>query len=227
MNKITKSFIALMCCTSVILTSSCTRTETQDPTSVTDIDGNVYPVIRVGNALWMGENLRTTRYNDGTAISTGLSAADWTANTSGAYILYDNDPANNTIYGKLYTWHAVSTDKLAPEGWHVATSADYDNLVAALGGGSVAGGKAKSTSSLWNSPNVGATNSSGYSGLPGGKASYLGAGFTEQGAAGYWWCRDERNSGQADYTVLNDSFESFNGNAANKTFGFSVRCVRN
>lgn len=227
MNKITKSFIALMCCTSVILTSSCTRTENQDPTSVTDIDGNVYSVIRIGNDLWMAENLRTTRYNDGTAITTGLSAADWAANTSGAYVLYDNNPANNAIYGKLYNWYAVSTDKLAPEGWHVATSADYDNLVDAIGGLSVAGGNAKSTSSLWNAPNTGATNSSGFSGLPGGKASYLGANFTQLGTTGYWWCRDERNSGQADYKVLQDDLASFNGNAANKPFGYSVRCVRN
>jgi uncharacterized protein (TIGR02145 family) len=135
--------------------------------TVTDIDGNVYNTVTIGTQCWMAENLKTTRYNDGTAILTGLSNADWQITTSGAYAIYNNDPANNTTYGKLYNIYAVKTNKLAPAGWHVPTYTEWTTLTTYLGGEAVAGGKMKATT-LWSSPNTGATNSSGFTGLPAG-----------------------------------------------------------
>ena len=188
--KSTKLLIAILTIASMF--TSCNEDDVPTaPITVTDVDGNTYSTITVGGAVWMAENLRTTKYNDGTAITTGLDNTAWTANTTGAYSIYDNDPANNTTYGKLYNWYAVNTGKLAPAGWHVATEAEYTALVNSLGGTSVAGGKMKSTSSLWNAPNTGATNSSGFSGLPSGYRG-SGGGYVLIGEAAYLWTSTER-----------------------------------
>ncbi len=190
----------------------------------TDIDGNVYRTIRIGTQVWMAENLKTTRYKDGSAIPTGLSDAAWQATTSGAYAIYDNNVANNTTYGKLYNWYAVNTGKLAPAGWHVPTHAEWTTLTTFLGGESVAGGAMKATT-LWNSPNTGATNSSGFTGLPAGYRYYSGA-FTNVGYDGHFWSSTEYSSNFAWNRNLNySSSDAIRGNY-NKGGGFSVRCVR-
>jgi len=192
---------------------------------VVDIDGNEYTVVKIGDQYWLTQNLITTRYNDGTTIATGLSDSAWAAATTGAYSLYDDVASNNTIYGKMYNWQAASSGKLAPAGWHVPTRAEWTKLVEFLGGSGVAGGKLKSTSSLWNAPNTGADNSSGFNGLPGGNKSNLGN-YVSLGNAGYWWASSERNSTQGDYTSLDNSLASSASNGATKQFGMSVRCVK-
>lgn len=196
-----------------------------DPTSVTDIDGNVYHVTKHCGKWWMSENLRTTRYNDGTAIPTGLSNSAWSNDTIGAYAIYDDLAINNLSYGKLYNWHAVHTGKLAPAGWHVATEAEWNALISCYGGSGVAGGKLKSTSNVWNSPNTGADNSSGFNGLPGGYRGTTG-GYATMGNTGYWWANTERNSTQGEYTSLQHALPSSFSNGATKQFGYSVRCVK-
>jgi uncharacterized protein (TIGR02145 family) len=227
MKKQLKKIIVLILITSIGLLQSCKKDEViTAPITVTDIDGNTYSTITVGGVVWMAENLRTTKYNDGTAITTGLSNTDWSNTTIGAYSIYDNDPANNTTYGKLYNWYAVNTGKLAPAGWHVATEAEYTALIDNLGGSSVAGGKLKSTSSLWDAPNTGATNSSGFNGLPGGYRSMSGN-YSLEGKTGYWWANTERNASQGEYTNLDNDFAATARNGATKSFGYSVRCVRN
>lgn len=224
-----KSTIIILLFAFVFTLSSCKKpTEpiiSSNPTSVTDIDGNVYGVIKVGSQFWMSENLRTTKYNDGTLISTGLNNTDWAATTGGAYAIYDDNVTNNAIYGKLYNWHAVNTGKLAPAGWHVATTNDWDNLIGAFGGFNIAGGSLKSTSTLWNSPNTDATNNSGFNGLPGGYRGTTG-GYSTMGNTGYWWSSTERNSTQGNYSNLSKSSAAILSNGATKTFGYSVRCVK-
>lgn len=211
------------------LNSSCKKTDPVtvpgDPTTVTDIDGNVYGVVRIGTQLWTTENLRTTRYNDGTPITTALSNTAWTSATSGSYGIYDDNSANNITYGKLYNWYAVNTGKLAPAGWHVPATEEFNLMVETLGGSSVAGGKLKSTSSLWDAPNTGATNSSGFNGLPGGYRG-SGGGYSLMGRSGYWWTSTQANAGQGRYFLLDNDFASSGGNGATKTFGYSVRLVR-
>lgn len=197
-----------------------------EPTSVTDIDGNVYPVLKICGKLWMTENLRTTRYNDGAVIPTGLTDPSWSATTSGAYSVYNSTVVTNTTaFGKLYNWFAASSGKLAPNGWHVATEAEWIALVNCLGGTSVAGGKMKSTSSLWNAPNTGADNSSGFSALPGGYRSNSGL-YALIGNSCYFWGSDERNSTQGEYIVLDNNFASAAFNGATKQFGYAIRCVK-
>lgn len=223
--------IILACCivANIAFISSCkkttTTTETPGPTSVTDIDGNVYNVIKIGTQYWTTENLRTTKYNDGTTIPTGLNNTDWAALTTGSYAIYNDDPINNTMYGKLYNWHAVNTGKLAPAGWHVPSSTEWDVLINYLGGGTVAGGKMKSTSSLWNTPNTGADNSSGFNGLPAGYRGTTG-GYSTLGNTGYFWQSDERNSTQGNYINLQKNYASTFSNGATKTFGYAVRLVK-
>src|SRR6266496_3426307 len=145
---------------------------TQDvsTTTVIDIDGNVYPVITIGSQVWMKENLKTIHYRNGESILTGLSDASWGITTSGAFSIYNNDAANNTVYGKLYNWYAViDSRKIAPAGWHVPSKAEWTILINSLGGLNLAGGAMKEAGlTHWNTPNSGATNNSGFIGLPAG-----------------------------------------------------------
>lgn len=226
MKKILYSFFMM---SFVLLTTNCRRsTITPDvagPTSVTDIDGNVYGVVKIGNQYWSTENLRCTHYNDGTSIPTGLTNSAWSTTTTGAYAMYNDDPANKALYGNLYNWHAVNTGKLAPTGWHVPSKAEWDEMLGTLGGSAVAGGKMKSTSSVWNSPNSGADNSSGFTALPSGYRG-TGGGYSVLGNGAYWWQRDERNTSQGDYISVSNDLPSTLSNGATKTFGYAIRIVK-
>ena len=135
-----------------------------------DIDGNFYGTVQIGNQLWMSENLKTTHYNNGDEIPTGLTDGDWQNNTSGALAVYDDNELNADIYGRLYNWYAVVDNRgVCPENFHVPTDEEYTQLTNYLGGSDVAGGKMKEAGlEHWNSPNAGATNESGFSGFPGG-----------------------------------------------------------
>lgn len=211
-----------------LLFTSCKKTTqapAPDPTSVTDIDGNVYAVSKICGKFWMTENLRTTKYNDGTLITTGLSNTAWGAATTGACAIYNDAPANNNTYGKLYNWYAANNTKLAPAGWHVATEAEWTALVECLGGTGLAGGKMKSTSTLWVTPNTGANNSSGFNALPAGWKGSSGS-YGLIGEATYFWGSNERNAGSGEYLKLSNDMSSVAFNGATKSFGYSIRCVK-
>ncbi len=207
--------------------------------TVTDIDGNVYSTGIIGTQIWMKENLKTTRYRDGSAIPTGLSDNAWDNATTGAYAIYDNDTANNNTYGKLYNWYAVADSRnLCPVGWHVPSDTEWKTLEIYLGmsatdadlegrrgGTQNVGGKLKSTSTLWNTPNTSATNESGFSGLPGGfrdsGGTYLGI-----GDFGYWWSSTENSTSNAWNRYLYYGSGSSYRYDDGKRYGFSVRCLR-
>lgn len=138
------------------------------PTTVTDIDGNVYNTVTIGSQVWMVENLKVSKYRDGTSIPNVTDNTQWTNLTTGAYCYYDNNSSFNNIYGKLYNWYAVNNSKnIAPIGWHIPSDAEWITLYNYLGGQTVCGGALKSTN-LWSSPNTGATNSSGFTGVGAG-----------------------------------------------------------
>jgi uncharacterized protein (TIGR02145 family) len=192
--------------------------------TITDIDGNTYSTVTIGTQCWMRENLKTSKYNDGTSIPTGLSDAAWENTTSGAYAINDNNAANNTIYGKLYNWYAVNTGKLCPTGWHIPSDVEWTVLTDFLGGESVAGGKMKTTTG-WQAPNTGATNSSGFSGLPGG--SRVGDGnYDEIGFFGGWWSSTETDTGFAWYRYLFFNDGNVYGYVNDRGIGLSCRCLR-
>ncbi len=202
------------------------------PATVTDIDGNVYNTVQIGSQCWTAENLKVERYRDGSNIPTGLSNSAWSSTSSGAFAVYNNVAANKATYGLLYNWYAaVDPRGLCPTGWHVPTDEEWTELTDFLGGESVAGGAMKTTGTLsagtglWLSPNTAATNSSGFSGLPGGYCYFSGY-FNFQGSLGVWWSSSEGSAGSAWDRLLiyiRASADRFNEDKEN---GFSVRCVR-
>jgi len=199
---------------------SCKKDRITINTRPKDIDGNIYDTIVIGTQTWMVQNLKTTRYNDGTSITTDLSNYDWTTTSSGAYAIY------SSTFGNLYNWYAVKTGKLAPKGWHIPTKNEWDILITYSGGDLIAGGNLKDTSILWVGPNVGATNKSGFSVLPGGNRSYDDGTFNNIGIYGRYWSFSEGISG----TIWCYSFNNNNTNVSNGQFyinsGYSVRCIR-
>ena len=162
---------------------------------LTDIDGNAYKAIKIGNQVWMYENLKTTKLNDGTAIPLVTTSAAWGNLTTPGYCWYNNDEASNkNVYGALYNWYTINTGKLCPAGWHVPTVAEWTTLTTFLGGESVAGGKLKETGiAHWKSPNTGASNETGFTALPGGFRDFDGV-FAQIYNSGCWWSATEYNT---------------------------------
>lgn len=157
------------------------------------------PDVTIGDQIWTGCNLSVTTYRNGDPIPEVTDPTAWSALTTGAWCYYNNDPANAATYGRLYNWYAVNDPRgLAPVGYHVPTDAEWTTLTTFLGGLSVAGGPLKEAGTdHWNSPNTDATNSSGFTGLPGGWNNYYGSG-TFQGInnTGYWWSSTPYFTGQ-------------------------------
>jgi uncharacterized protein (TIGR02145 family) len=193
----------------------------------TDVDNYNYATVQIGTQVWMKENLKVSKYRNGDPISTGLSDEAWGSTTTGAYAIYNNDASNNTTYGKLYNWYAVADSRnLCPVGWHVPSDAEWTTLENYLGGASVAGGKLKSTSTLWTAPNAEATNQSGFSGLPGGSRLSNGT-YTTIGNYGYWWSSTEYSTTFfAWFRYLNYYYGNSSRGNNYKQNGFSVRCLR-
>ena len=198
--------------------------------NITDSEGNTYKTVYIGTQQWMAENLKVSKYNDGTVIPNVTDNTAWSNLTTGAWAYYNNDAANNAKYGKLYKWYAVSpttngNKNVCPTGWHVPTDAEWTVLTDYLGGLTVAGGKMKEVGiTSWNSPNTDATNTSLFTGLPGGLRIGSG-GYTNVGV-GVWWSSTESNVGSAWHRYLSNS----NGYAYSsydlKNYGLSVRCLR-
>lgn len=205
---------------------------------ITDIDGNIYHAVTIGTQTWMAENLKVTHYRNGDAIPNVTDSAIWFNLSSGAYCNYNNQESNSQIYGRLYNWYVIGDIRgVCPAGWHVPTWDEWCTLVNFLGGDSIAGGKLKETGTLhWAVPNTGATNTSGFTGLPGGSRYNE---YRDVNLEGRWWSSDTLhipeipNSKCTWSMILNydneyttgypyltlDVFSPVNG-------GFSIRCVK-
>jgi uncharacterized protein (TIGR02145 family) len=199
---------------------------------VKDADGNKYNMVIIGSQVWMVENLKTTKFNDGTAIPLVTGNDAWLFLDTPGYCWYNNNKATyGNIYGALYNWYAVNTGKLCPKGWHVPSKTEWTTLTSFLGGRSVAGGKMKSTgiketgTGLWEDPNVGASNESGFSGLPGGCRWPVGI-FEEIGISGNWWSTTEQSYRDAWYWYLDYFSTDAIDNYWLKDNGHSVRCLK-
>jgi len=195
---------------------------------VKDIDGNLYGTIKIGNQIWMIENLRTTKYNDGTPIPNVTDANAWIVLNTGAYCDYNNTPSNSSTYGKLYNYYTVVDPRnLCPSGWHMPTDAEWTTLITTyLGGESLAGGKLKATFQ-WTSPNSGADNSSGFTALPGGDRYCVNGVFYGLGSYGGWWSSTANSSIDAWCRSLYYNAANVSRDNCVKQYGLSVRCVRN
>jgi uncharacterized protein (TIGR02145 family) len=226
----------------LIFTDSCKKSDDEQGVGknigiIKDIDGNVYRTDTIGDLVWMTENLKTTKYRDGSPISKVTSNNTWIGLTTGAYCNCNNDPAIGSKYGKLYNWYAVSDiHNIAPEGWHVATDDEWKALEAYVAGNpdvSVSVAKALAAKTDWNSSELAdaigndltKNNSSGFTALPGGNRTNDGA-FGFNGYEGGWWSSSESYTYNAWARTLSyDSFRLETGSYGKKC-GFSVRCVK-
>ncbi len=207
--------------------------------TVTDVDGNVYKTVIIGTQVWMAENLKVTRFRNGDPIpTTNPATRDISGERNPVYQwIFENRPEDLAVYGRLYTWYAVMDIRgIAPEGWHVPSDEEWKTLAEYLGGDGAAGGKMKEAGAgYWKGPNTGATNASGFTGLPGGSRPENGAfdgGGTYAGDKhhyGAWWSSTARNALTALHRYLgyNDGKLAVFGESWSGTrWGFSVRCVR-
>jgi uncharacterized protein (TIGR02145 family) len=200
--------------------------------TLTDQDGNIYKTVTIGTQTWMAENLRTTKYRNGSAIHNVTDNTAWTNLTTGAYCNYNN--AKDTIiiatYGRLYNWYAaIDIRNIAPTGWHVPSDAEWTTLITYLGGESIAGGKMKEIGTThWSSPDGVADNSSGFTGLPSGDRSYFYDGrFGSAHQYGTFWSSTAYLASSAYYRYLDyygvDCYRGYQG----KEVGYSLRLIKN
>jgi uncharacterized protein (TIGR02145 family) len=194
---------------------------------INDVDGNTYNFIRIGTQFWMAENLKTTRYKNGTTIPLVTDNNAWGNLTTPGYCWYNNEESvYKATYGALYNWYTVSTGNLCHAGWHVPTDAEWTTLTTYLGGESVAGGKLKETGTAhWASPNTGATNETGFTALPGGHR-YVTGPYTSFWQQGYWWSSSEYFSTSAWHRAMYYGDGEAQRISNSERYGFSVRCLR-
>jgi uncharacterized protein (TIGR02145 family) len=206
----------------VLIIVSCKKQD-DFPATITDIDGNVYSTVKIGDQLWMAENLKTVKYKDGTPINTNLTYVDWENTTEGAFGKNNVSPGYDFNY---YNWFAVNSGKLCPKGWRIPVKGDWEALGIYLGGEAVAGGKLKSTSSLWDPPNAGATNSSGFNALPSG--FHYGGSTSNFHILADFWSQSVAAQNIAAYVAsLNSDFPTlYTINYANFRLGLPCRCIR-
>lgn len=196
--------------------------------TLTDIDGNEYNQVTIGTQVWIQENLKVTRYRDGSSISHITSDDEWEKTGKGAWCYYENDAGYAPEYGCLYNWYAASDSRnVCPLGWHVPTNDEWKTLLTFLGGWEHAGGKLKEAGTAhWAAPNTGATNESGFTGLPGGSRVNGGIFNNDIDLYGWWWSSTMPDNfafalglyyevAWADHTELSPSW------------GLSIRCIQN
>ena len=191
-------------------------------------NGTATPVLTICCQSWMTRNLDVDKYRNGDPIPNVTDPAAWAALTTGAYCYYNNDSATYAAtYGKLYNFYAVNDPRgLAPEGWHIPTDFEWTTLENCLGGAAVAGGAMKEIGTThWVTPNTGATNISGFTGLPGGFRNLQGA-FFNVGLNGYWRSSTESSTTTAWYRWLFNNAGNIDRVSTSKKNGFSVRCLR-
>lgn len=219
-----------------------TFTTAVPPPTVTDIDGNVYNIITIGPQEWIKENLRTTKLNDGTAIPFVTGNTTWGNLISPGYCWYNNDQATfKNTYGGLYNFYSVETTKLCPIGWHVPTNDDWNTLITYLGGSTQATIKLKETGTTHWATNSNATNSSGFTALPGGFRDsyyvYLGE-FRYIGYLAEFWSSTVTtiNGKEMNYVEINNNsnstrllstFYDYSFGQNYRSLGYSVRCIKN
>jgi uncharacterized protein (TIGR02145 family) len=214
------------------------------PSTVTDIDGNVYNVVSIGSQCWMKENLKTTRYRNGDPITTGLSNTQWTNTTVGAWAYYENNLQYNNPYGKLYNWYAVADGRgVCPTGWHVPSSSDWKKLIKHLdaladttcfqcftsnsaAGPMKATGNLQAGTGLWEAPNFGATNSSGFTSLPSGVRGWSDGIYSDLSTYTSYWTSTSgfpMNAQAYDMDYSEDYVFVF---VSDRNEGQSIRCIR-
>ena len=206
------------------------KKETPIPAPATTPTPTPIPTVIIGTQTWTTKNLDVATYRNGDAIPQVQDGIAWSNLTTGAWCYYENTTPYGSIYGKLYNWYAVNDSRgLAPTGYHIPTDAEWTTLATYLGGERVAGRKMKeSGTSHWRFDEfTDATNSSGFTGLPGGGFNNMVfSGFGHMNAYGFWWSSSEFNTGNAWSRDLCYAFDSASRNNDSKQNGYSVRCIK-
>lgn len=195
----------------------------------TDADGNNYPVVQIGTQIWMAENLRTTKTQNGYPIPNVSNNSEWARLTTSGYCSYDNDINNSNTYGYLYNWYSVN-DLITPLGWHIPSDEEWAILTEFLGGIYMAGGKLKETgTNHWSSLNKdSSSNETGFTALPGGGRSTSGS-YAYLGSDGQWWSSTEyyqNGKSFAWYIGMSYNYQGIVRNYSSPKVGFSVRCIK-
>ncbi len=210
-----------------MIVPGCKKTDSASaPVIVVDIDGNYYHTVKIGNQVWMAENLRVTHYRNGDAIPTDI--ANGASALGGRRSYYNEDSAtNNPVYGALYNWFAATDPRnICPAGWHIPSDEEWTQLTDYLGGDSVAGGKLKYNGGNWTGNNTGATNETGFAALPGGY--YDVNNFNDLGERGFWWSSEGYSYPTlAWYRFMSNNTIRVGKLGYNKRALFSVRCIKN
>jgi uncharacterized protein (TIGR02145 family) len=223
--------LKLLLLSCLLIISTCekesTNPEDEGKGSATDIEGNVFKTVKIGNQVWMAENLKVTHFRNGDSIPQVTDDSQWYDLLSSAYCDYDNDSSKVEVYGRLYNWYAVNDRRrLAPQGWHIPSNAEWQTLINYLGGDEVAGGKIKETGTeYWTAPNTGATNESGFTALPGGFRDAYGN-FNSMGGSAWFWTATESSDNAAWYWMLSNSQANAVNDPYSKRSAYAVRCIK-
>lgn len=197
---------------------------------ITDIDGNTYNTISIGSQIWMKENLKTVHYNNGDPISLVTDLEEWALTETGSYCDYNNSLSDGNIYGHLYNYYAVKDDRnICPSGWHVPSDNEWNTLVDYLGGSEVAGSKMKEKGEkYWTIQNIDATNTSGFSAIPGGGRYPE---YYHINEVAYWWTSSAGTIsggwGAIYRAIAYDSKMVYRFDNAALANGYNVRCIKN
>lgn len=206
---------------------STSKTITFNFAACKDMDNNYYTTVQIGNQIWMAENLKTTKYRDGSSIPNVTNNVTWYNLSTPAYCFYNNSSAYEYIYGALYNWFTVYTDYLCPTGWHVPSDVEWSTLTSYLGGENIAGGLLKEAGTLhWNMPNTSATDSYGFTGLPAGLRMYDGT-FANCGYETSWWSSTTSSGSLVWIRTLDNGNSIMSRGLDNNIRGYSVRCLKN
>lgn len=221
------------------LTNETTQTvEVTENTSdaITDVEGNTYTTTTIGSQIWMTENLKTTKYNDGTDIP-NITDNTWSDLSTSAYCWFNNDIANKDQYGALYNWYVVETDKICLSGWHVPNDDEWKTLEAFIGmnqnevdlvgwRGTTEGSQLKSISG-WIVDGNG-TNEYSFNVIPSGYLDGENSRFGQTGDAAYFWTSTTQEQySDARFRVFDSSKNGIFRDSRKYTYGMSIRCVKN
>jgi uncharacterized protein (TIGR02145 family) len=208
----------------LILTMFCS--EALQAQIVKDADNNIYSIVRIGNQIWMAENLKTSKLNDGKKIPLVTDNAKWKALETPAYCWFENDSTNEVDYGALYNWFTVNTKKLCPAGWHVPSDDEWGIMISTLGDVNTRGDRLKEAGvEHWKSTQNVGNNETGFTALPSGMRYDVGT-FPLYGRNyTVWWSSTGSDNFAWNRGLFNSSSKTFRGHESMRS-GFSVRCIK-
>ncbi|HZY25077.1 MAG TPA: fibrobacter succinogenes major paralogous domain-containing protein [Bacteroidales bacterium] len=211
----------------LILFAGCRKAE-KPLEPLADVEGNIYKTVKIGSQEWMAENLKTTKFADGTDIPLVKDTGAWSNLTTSAYCWYNNDETTyNLPYGALYNGYTIVSGQLCPAGWHIPSKQEWMQLRDFLGDSLTAGGKLKEAGlTHWLAPNKGADNSSGFTAVPAGFRYFEGSFSSLLSYAAFWVATDSA-SNDAWFTGLYYADAGFVIDHRIRKHGFSIRCIKN